>query len=167
MHHQHRAADLVDVLQDRLVQEGHAADDVPAVVGVQGTGMVAARGLVVVVVVLDEERRVVRKRVHHAAGQRVCAAAVVRGPLRVQRPLLLVSRVGGVLRVEVAFGVDAGHVVHRGCHGRLDAGVQCGGVQRHAAPTADADDADAFRIHVLLHGQEVDGRLEVLGVDVR
>lgn len=167
VHHQHRAADLVDVPQNRLVQERHASDHVPSAIGVQGTGMVAAWGLVIVVVILDEERGVIRKRVDHAAGQRICPTAVVRDALRVQRPLLLVTGVGGILRVEVTLGIDAGHVVHRGCHGRLDAGVQCGRVQRHAAPTADADGADAFRIHVLLHGQEVDGCLEVLGVDVR
>ena len=35
------AADLIAVLKDRLINKGFAADDVPAAVGIQGTGMVA------------------------------------------------------------------------------------------------------------------------------
>ena len=39
---QDRGADLIGVLQDGLIDEALAADDVPAAVGVEGTGMIAA-----------------------------------------------------------------------------------------------------------------------------
>ena len=47
MDNEDRAADLIAVLQDRLIDEALAADDVPAAVGVQGTGVIAAAGLIV------------------------------------------------------------------------------------------------------------------------
>ena len=45
---QHRVADLVSVLQNRLVDERHAADDVPPVGGERAL-VVAACGLIVIV----------------------------------------------------------------------------------------------------------------------
>ena len=95
------------------------------------------------------------------------ARPVILQTLRAQGRLLGVTRFLAVLGIEIAFGVDAGHVVHRGGHGSLDARIQRGGVQRHAAPAADADDADARGIDALVQGQKVHGRHEVLGVDVR
>ena len=166
MDEQHRAADLVGILEDGLVQEGHGAGDVPALVRVEGPGMVAPGGLVVGVVVLDKEGRVVGQGVHHAARPGVNAGLVVGGALGVQGRALGVALRLAVVGVKVAFGPHPAHVVHGGSHRGFDPGVQGGGVQGHAAPAADADDADLVRVRLLLHRQEIDGGLKVLGVDV-
>ena len=129
--------------------------------------MVAPRGLVIGVVVFHKGGGVLRQRVHHAAAQSVCAGLVVLQPLGVQRRLFAVAGFLAVLRVKIAVGVDAGHVVHGDRHRRFDAGIQRGGVQGQAAPAADAQDADPVRIHVLPQGEVVHRRLEILGVDVR
>ena len=39
-------------------------------------------------------------------------------------------------------------------------------VQGQPTPAADADDADAIRVHAVKHGQEIHRRLEILRVDV-
>ena len=57
MHHKHCGADLIGVFQDRLVQEGLAADDVPAAVGVERAYVIAALCLVIIIIVLYEIRR--------------------------------------------------------------------------------------------------------------
>ena len=48
-----------------------------------------------------------------------------------------------------------------------DAGIDGGGVDGHAAPAADTDDAAALRVNILLHGEEVYRRAEILSVDIR
>ena len=73
MNQENSAADLIRVLEDRLVDEGLTADHVPAAVGIQGAGMIAPRGLVVVVVVLYKERRVFRKWIDYPAAKLIRA----------------------------------------------------------------------------------------------
>ena len=126
--------------------------------------VVAARCLVVVVVVLDEGGRVLGQRVDHAAGHGVDAGAVVGGALSSHGRPGPVPLLGGV---EVALGGHAAHVVHGGGDRSPDARICGRGGHGHAAPAADADDADAPGVDVVAHGQEVDGGLEVLDIDVR
>ena len=164
---QDRAADLARIGQQRHVQEGQGRGGVPGTIGVDGTGMEAAPGLVIVEVILDELRLVARQGLGQArGGGRDAAGACVPGALRVQ---LLPEGVAGigVHAVEIAVGRDAAHVVHGDGHGGLDAGVHGGGVQAHAAKAADADDADALRIHRVQRGEEVHRGAEVFGIDVR
>ena len=126
--------------------------------------MIAARRLVIIVII-DEELRLRGADVGQAAGQGAASVPVIFGALGVQLP----TQLGAAVRihlVEVAVGDDAAHVVHGGGHGGLDAGVHGRRVQRHAAPAADADDADPFRIDAVLNGQKIDGCGEILGVDV-
>ena len=68
--------------------------------------------------------------------------------------------------IEVPIGCHTAHIIHGGRHGRPDARVDSGRVQRHAAPAADADDADLPGIRVVLYGKEIDSCAEILGVDV-
>ena len=160
-------ADLIGILEDGLIQEGQGADGVPALVGVQGAGMVGP-ALVVFAVVLHIEGDVLR----HGQGQAAAGAAVVAaaadgspgGAAALTNLMAGLLAVGGV---EIALGGDAAHIVHGGDHGGLDPGVDGCGVQRQSAPAADAQDADAVRIHVALDGEKVHRRLKVLGVDVR
>ena len=128
--------------------------------------MVAARGLVVVVVVLDEKRSVGRYGVDHAACALIRAGLVVGGALRVECLAQGITGVRIVVGVKVAVGGHTGHVVHRGRDGGLDARVDGGSVECHAAPAADAEDADALRVDIIAHGQEVDRGGKVLGVDI-
>ena len=128
--------------------------------------MIAARGLVIVVVVLDEKRSVGRYGIDHTARALIRAGFVVSGALRIERLTQGIAGVGIVVGVEVAVGGHAGHVVHRGRDGGLDARVDGGGVERHAAPAADAEDADALRVDVRTHRQKIDRGGKVLGVDV-
>ena len=164
---QDRAADLARIGQQRHVQEGQGRGGVPGTVGVDGTGMEAAPGLVIIEVILDELRLVARQGLGQARGGRCDAAGTcVPGALCVQ---LLAQRVAGlgIHGVKIAVGRDAAHVVHGDGHGGLDAGIHGGGVQAHAAKTADADDADALRIHRVQRGEEVHRGAEVFGIDVR
>ena len=77
------------------------------------------------------------------------------------------SLIVGILTVKVAFGIHTGHVVHGHSRSSFDTGVNCCGIDRHTAPAADADDTDALRVNILLHGEEVHRCAEILGVDVR
>ena len=47
-----------------------------------------------------------------------------------------------VLLVKIAIGGDTGHVIHRGSNGRFYAGVDGGGIECKAAPTANTTDAN-------------------------
>ena len=160
-------ADLIGVLEDGLIQEGHGADGVPALVGVERAGVVGP-ALVVLAVILHIEGNVLR----HRQGQTAAGAAIVTATVdggsggAVSFPGLMAGRLA-VRLVKVALGGDAAHVVHGGDHGGLDAGVDGRRVQGQAAPAADTQDADALRVHIVLDGEEVHRRLEVLGVDVR
>ena len=160
-------ADLIGVLEDGLVQEGHGADGVPALVGVQGAGVVGP-ALVVFAVILHEKGNVLRHRQGQtAAGATIITATVDGGSGGAVGLPGLMAGLLAVRLVKVALGGDAAHVVHGGDHGGLDAGVDGRRVQGQTAPAADAQDADALRVHVVLDGEEVHRRLEVLGVDVR
>ena len=164
---QDRAADLARIGQQGHVQEGQGRGGVPGTVGIDGTGMEAALGLVIVEVILDELRLVARQGIGQARGGRCDAAgACVPGALRVQLPAQRVAGLG-IHGVKIAVGRDAAHVVHGDGHGGLDAGIHGGGVQAHAAEAADADDADARRIHRVQRGEEVHRSAEVFGIDVR
>ena len=166
MDHEHGAADLTGIGEQLCVEQRQRGRDVPAAGGVERARVVAARRLVVVVVVLDEKRSVLRYGVDHAARALVCAGLVVGCALRVERLTQGVAGIRIVVGVKVAVGGHAGHVVHRGRDGGLDARVDGGGVGRHAAPAADAEDADALRVHIVAHGQEIDRGGKVLSVDV-
>ena len=159
---QDRRTDLVDIKEETGVVIGLDTDDPTAVVGIAAAGMVTARRLVIVVVILHELRGIVRERVHHTAGHRhrIGEAQAGKG---------LPHRVAGsfiVGRIEIAVAAVAGHVVHRNDGRGLDPGIGSRRIEADAAPAADSDDADALRIHVLLPGQEIDRRQEVLRIDV-
>ena len=164
---EHRVTDFVGVCEKLGVHERGACGGGPALVAVEGALVVAAWGLVVGVVILDKVRSVVRERVNDTAGQVVRAVLEVLGALGHQSLAGLVAGVGVVCGIEVAVCGYAAHVVHGGCNRRLDAGVNAGGVDRHAAPAANADDADSFRVNVVAGREKVHGRHEVFGVDVR
>ena len=67
MDYEDRAADLIAVLRDRLIDEALAADDVPAAVGIEGTSMVTTLGFIVIIVIFYEERSVFRKGIDDMA----------------------------------------------------------------------------------------------------
>ena len=56
-----------------------------------------------------------------------------------------------VLAVKIAVARDTRHIVQGRSDCRLDSRVDAGRLQCHAAPAANADDADALRIDILLH----------------
>ena len=128
--------------------------------------MIAARGLVIGVVVLHELRRVLRQRIDHATRQRVAAVFIVLGALCIHCFSLLKACLLRILTVKIAVSVHTGHVVHGHSGGSFDAGVNGSSIDRHTAPAADADDADALRVNILLHGEKVYCCTEILGIDV-
>ena len=73
----------------------------------------------------------------------------------------------GIHRVEIAVRVHAAHIVHRGGYRCLDAGVDSRRIDRHAAPAANANDSNTFRIHVIAGGKVIDGGAEILRIDIR
>ena len=128
--------------------------------------MVAARGLVVVVVVPDKGGRVLRQGVDHAARPGITAALVVGRPLGVECRALFVARLLAVLRVKIPLGIDPAHVIHGRGNGGAHPGVKGCRIECHAAPAANAEQADFILVHVFAHQKKVNGRLKVLGVDV-
>lgn len=102
MHYEDGAPDLVAVLQDRLVQEGHAPDAVPAVVGVEAPRMIAAP-LVVLAVVSHKERGVIGNRQRLAASRPgILAGLELLGAQSAQLLLLREAGLLAVLGVKVA-----------------------------------------------------------------
>lgn len=69
--------------------------------------------------------------------------------------------------VKIALRVHARHVVHCRRHSRFHTRVKRSSIQRHAAPAADANDADTLRIHVVTAGEIIHRCLEIFGVDIR
>ena len=167
MDEEHSRADLVSIRQNGLVDERERGCHVPSVVGAEGAFVVAARGLVEGVIVLHELRGIGGQRVRHTSCQGVASVAVVLGALGVELLLHRVAGIGVVGGIVVAFGVDAGHVVHRDGHCGLDARVDGGGVHRKASPAAHAEDAHLLRIDIGARGEIVDGGAEVFGINVR
>ena len=102
-----RAADLIAVLQDRLIDKALAADNIPTAVGVQGTGMVAASGLIIIIVILNEERCVFRQRIDDAASQLILTVLQVFKPLSTQSCFRLVARFFAVCRVKISLSIFA------------------------------------------------------------
>ena len=129
--------------------------------------MVAARGLVVVVIILHKERRVLRKGIHNAAGKGIGAVPEIFRTLFVDCFTGSLAGFFGISGVEITVPGYTGHIVHGRGHGRFDTGVDAGSLQSHAAPAADADYADAFRVHQVTAGKKIDRRLEIFHVDIR
>ena len=129
--------------------------------------MVATGRLVIGVIVLDEPGGIVRKRIDHTAGTLVGTGAIVFGALG--GPGLPLGVAGGLIigAAKVSFARHAGHVIHGGCDGCLDPGIQRRRIDGHAAPPANADDADALGIYHFVGRKEIHGRQEVLRIDVR
>ena len=163
--HQDGAAYLVAVGQKRHVHERQSRCDVPAVVRVERTDMVAARSLVIGVVVLHKLRRILRKRVHDTSRARIAAAARILRTLSIE-PLTLGVTAVGIHRIEISVGRNAAHVIHRRTDRSLDTGIYGRGVQGHAAPTAYTQDTDTLRIDIIARREIVDRRTEILRVDI-
>ena len=129
--------------------------------------MISARRLVIIVVVLHEEGRVLGQRIDNTAAELVFARLQIGKALGAHGRLCLITRFLTVGRVEISLGIDTGHIVHGRRHCCLDAGIQRGGVERHTAPAADADDADTRGIDHMVQGKEVHRSHEILCIDIR
>ncbi|MNR02890.1 hypothetical protein D3C85_1187600 [compost metagenome] len=126
--------------------------------------MVSA-GRAVVIVIIDQELRFTTPQfvVRRLVGR--CTIFRVQPTLFAQ----LLEHLGALFEghaVVVALGHDAGHVVHGAGDNCLDALVQGHGIQRHTAPTANANDANPFAINGGLQAESINCRAYVLGVDV-
>ena len=137
----------------------------PGGVRVDRSRMEAARRLVVVMVIHQELRL--------AALQFVGDRPIGRGSLFRILPTLpaqLLQRLRALFEghaIVVALGHDAGHVIHGAGHDGLDALVHGDGIQCHAAPAANADDADALAVDGWVQAEKIHRRAEILGIDVR
>ena len=163
---QHGVLNLTGIVEDGLVEERLTSCDVPAVGAIARAFMIAAFCLVVSIIVFHEPGGSIRQRVDDTTGTLVRARLVVLGALLGQGLASLHALLLGVAALEVALAVHLRHVVHRGGYSGLDTGVDGSGVDGHATESANADDADALRVDIVLHGEEVNGSQEVLGVDV-
>src|SRR5919112_404180 len=120
----------------------------------------------IIVVIVDQELRL-------AAFQLVVWRLVSRGSLFRIAPTLtaeLLKRLRALFKghtIVVAAGHDARHVIHGAGHNGLDALVHGDGIQCHAAPTADTDDADPLTIDGWVQAEKIHRRAEILGIDVR
>ena len=153
--------------QQGLVQETLAADHVPAIIGIAAAHMITARSLIVGVIVLDEPGGILGERIDDTTGTLISSRGIILRALGRQGAALFLTLGRSVFTGEITLDIHLAHVIHRGCDGSFDAGVQGSSIDGHAAKTADADDADALRIHQVTVGQEIDGRQEILRIDVR
>ena len=167
MNHQYCRADLVAVPEDGLVHKRHDAGYIPAAIGVQRTGVIAALCLVVVMVIFYIEGSVFRYICRHTTAKSIGTILVVTDPLGVEDLFLLVPGSLTVLCVKIAIGVHAGHIVHGGSTSGLNSGVQRCRVQGHAAPAANADDPDFFRVCIFPQGEIIHRCLETFRIDIR
>ena len=111
---QDRAADLARIGQQRHVQEGQGRGGVPGTIGVDGTGMEAAPGLVIIEVILDELRLVARQGLGQACGGRYFVIPSYQADYTVagvQRMADYFNRVG---RVAAEYGLKLGYHNHSG-----------------------------------------------------
>ena len=146
VYQQHSRADLAAVLQDRHIQERQRGGHIPAAVGIQAAGMVASRSLIVGIIVLYKLRCVLRQRINYATRQRIAAVFVIYSALCIHGFFLLKACLLRILSIKISVGRYTGHVVHGHSSGNFDAGVNGGGIERHAAPATDTDDTDALRV---------------------
>ena len=146
VHHKNGRANLVGVVKETGIGVCLSTYYTPSVVRVTAAFMIAAFGLVVVVIVLHELRSIGRQRVNNTASH----------SLRISQTLLghclsgSMARFLLVLAVEITITADAGHIIHRGGNGSLDAGIGSGSIQGNASPSADAYDANLLSIHIVL-----------------
>ena len=129
--------------------------------------MITAVGFVVIVVILDKEWCILWQWIDNATGAHIAVIFVINGALCVPSLAHGMAFFLAIIGVKIALGANATHVVHGGSDGGLDACVKGGCVQRHAAPTADANDANAFRVYVFARGKIVHRRLKILCIYVR
>ncbi|MNV55912.1 hypothetical protein D3C71_1481630 [compost metagenome] len=165
MDEQHRARrDFRDVGQQRHVHERQRRGDRPRVAGVDRPRVIATRRSVVVVVV-DQELRFTT--LQFVVGRLIGRDTLLRILPTLPAQLLqhLRALFGGHV-VVVTLGHDTRHVVHGAGRDGLDALVHGNGIQRHATPATNADDADALPINVGLQAEEIDGGAEVFGIDI-
>ena len=124
--------------------------------------MVSALSLVVVEIVVNESRSLRGHGVGHASSHRHRV-----GESLLRKPFAgAVASLFHVESVVVVVAANAGHVVHGSGDGGFDAGVGRSRIEGDTSPAADADDAYAAGIDVLLLREEIDGCQEVLGIDV-
>ena len=128
--------------------------------------MIAAFCFVVIVIIFYKKRRICRERVCYAAAKFVSAGFVIFGALCVQRLAFGVARITAVFGVKITVGVHARHIIHGAGYGSFNAGIKCGGVQCHAAPAANADNADFIGVNHFVCRKVVYSCLKVLGVNI-
>lgn len=86
MDDQYGIFDFISIGKQRHIHERKSIRQIPALVGIQGTRMIAALRLVISVVILDELRGIGRQRVDDTARPLVRARAVVLGALSIECP---------------------------------------------------------------------------------
>ena len=163
---EHSRADLIHISEDGLIQIGQGADGVPALVGVEGAGMIGP-SLVVCTVIFHEEGRIFRDRKRQAtAGTSIVCAAIDGGAGRTVLLPQLMTRFFTVRGIEISSGGRTAQIIHGRDDRGFDPGVDGCRIQCQTAPAADSKDTDLLWIHVVLHTEEIHGCLKVFGIDV-
>ena len=129
--------------------------------------MISALCLVKIHIVLQELRSIGRSHFRIATGMGISPVSIVLGTLRVQPPLHLVTGIGTVILIKIAFSCHTGHVIHRHSHCRLDTGVNGSSIDRKPSESADTEYADTFRINIFACGKIIHSCAEIFSVDVR
>ena len=128
--------------------------------------MIATFCFIVSVIIFYKKRRICRERVYYAAAKFVSAGFVIFGALCVQRLAFGVACITAVFGVKITVGVHARHIIHGTGYGSFNAGIQRGGVQCHAAPAANANNAYFIGVNHFICRKVVYCCLKVLGVNI-
>ena len=165
VHYQDRTANFVCIRQDGHIDERKRRCDIPAQAGVNGAGMITALSLVIIIIVLQELWRVIgRFWVRYATF--ICTVAIIFSTLGIHLPAHFVAGIGIVVGIEITFGGSPANVVHRGSYRCLDACVHRCRIDGKSAETANAENADTLRIHIVTCSKIIHRRTEIFRIDV-
>ena len=137
VHDEYRCTDLVGCDPKILIQAHEGSRDVPSHVRIERAGVVATFLRLVIIHILLE---IVGGVIRGCCGQSTLRLDLAGAELlrALCRQLLLQGKPSFfVHRVEIALLGDPGQVIQRDSHCRLDAGIQCGRVQRKTSPATD------------------------------
>ena len=129
--------------------------------------MIATTRLIVVIIVLDKLRGIGRQRIYHTSCLRQLATPCSLGAFGSHRLASGITGFLAVVLIIIAVTIHSAHIVHSARHRGFDARVNGSRIQSYAAPSANADDAYLFLVHIGQAGKEIHSRQEVFGIDVR
>ena len=129
--------------------------------------MIPTVSLIIIVIVLKIKRRILRHGICHTTGKCIGSIFVIADSLCIHGFAFLITCICTVLGIKISLCIHPGHIIHSGSDCCLDSGINSRRIQSHAAPAADTDNSDSFRINIFLYRKEINCCLKIFRVNVR